>query len=64
MATIKGMLGVITGLGVSAASVIMVLLNSPFMTMEPDIRQVYMWTLGFLLGVFIFGWGVSKLMGY
>lgn len=64
MAVLKGMLGVLTGLGVSAASLVMILLNSPFVTMEPNLRQVYFWTVGFLLGVFVFGWGVSKLAGY
>lgn len=64
MATIKGLFGVLTGLGVAAGSLVMVVVNSPFVTMTPNVREVYLWTVAFLLGVFIFGWGVAKLTGY
>lgn len=64
MATYKGLIGMLAGLGLAITALGGVILNSPLMTMDPNLQRVYLWTLGFLIGVFLFGWGVAKFAGY
>lgn len=51
-----GFLGVLLALG----SLIMVLVNSPLLGSGTSIRRVYLWTLAFLLCVFVFGWSAAR----
>jgi len=38
----------------------MVLVNSPLLGSSTSIRQVYLWAIAFLLGVFVFGWSIAR----
>lgn len=59
MTTIKGTVGALLGLTVAAAALVMIINNSPFGgTLNTE--EVFLWSLLFLVGVFLFGWGLGK----
>lgn len=59
MTSIAGTFGVLAGMAVSAVALGMIILNSSY-TGPLDVQQVFLWSLVFLLGIFLFGWGLGK----
>lgn len=59
MTSIAGTLGLLVGLAVSVVALGMIVANSSYMgTLE--VQQVFVWSIVFLGGIFLFGWGLGK----
>lgn len=59
MTSIAGTLGTLVGLAVSVVALGMIVANSSYVgTLE--VQQVFVWSIVFLGGIFLFGWGLGK----
>lgn len=51
------------GLGVAVVSLVKLLNESGLVANDPEMTLVAAWTVVFLFGIFVFGWGVGKRTG-
>lgn len=59
MTSITGTFGILAGVAVSVVALGMIVLNSSYAG-PLDVQQVFAWSLVFLVGIFLFGWGLGK----
>lgn len=62
MPSLIGWFGVIIGLLVATAGMIQVIQYSPLIGPVVDMESVYLWSVIFLLGTLLSGWGLAKLV--
>lgn len=50
----------LVGLGIATGALVMLLNQSGLVSGDPDLAMVGVWTTTFLVGIFVFGWGLGK----